>query len=128
MHGDAFARDQFLGDAHRFAGIAVVVARDHLELLAEHAALGVDLFDRQFPALLVGLEEGGLRLVAVELADLDGVLRRRRRHKAGGEEASNREILHMTLDHDFVPFAADNRSTILRLLRRLRLANLFVCK
>ena len=78
MMFDAFARDQFLGDAHRIARVGAVVARDHFELLAEHAALGVDLLDRELPALLVGIEEGRLRLVAVELADLDGALRRAR--------------------------------------------------
>ena len=87
------ARDQLLGDAHRVARVAVVVARDHLELLAEHAAGGVDLLDRELPALLVRLEEGGLRLVAVDLADLDGALRagagrrRRARRPTGGERA-----------------------------------------
>ena len=75
---DALAGDELVGDAHGIAGIGAVVARDHLELLAEHAALGVDLLDRQLPALLVGVEEGRLRLVAVELADLDRALRQRR--------------------------------------------------
>ncbi len=72
---DALAGDELVGDAHGIAGIGAVVARDDLELLAEHAALGVDLLDRELPALLVGIEEGRLRLIAVELADLDGALR-----------------------------------------------------
>jgi hypothetical protein len=71
---DAFACHQFVGHPHRIARIGTVVARNHFELLAEHAALGVDLLDRHFPALLVGIEERGLGLVAVEFADLDGVL------------------------------------------------------
>ncbi|MCY1554090.1 hypothetical protein D9M68_906350 [compost metagenome] len=51
---DFFAGQQFLGRAHRIAGIAVVVARNHFQLPAQHAASGVDLFQRQLPALFVG--------------------------------------------------------------------------
>ena len=68
---DVLARDQLLGHAHRVAGVAVVVARDHLDLAAEHAAGLVDLLQRELPALLVGIEEGREDLVAVQLADLD---------------------------------------------------------
>src|SRR5262245_15605609 len=75
----SLAGDELVGDAHRVARARAVVARDHLELLAEHAALGVDLLDRELPALLVRIEEGGLGLVAVELADLERVLRQGRR-------------------------------------------------
>ena len=74
---DALARHQFIGDTNRIAGIRSIVARDHLELLAEHAALGIDLLDRHFPSLLVGIEKRGLRFVAIQLADLDGFLCRR---------------------------------------------------
>ena len=73
---DALAGHQLFGDAHRVAGIGAVVARNDFELFAEHAAGGVDLFDRQLPALPVGLEKGGLALVAVEFADLDRLLRK----------------------------------------------------
>ena len=103
---DAFAGDELVGDAHRVARVRAVVARDHLELLAEHAALGVDLLDRELPALLVRLEEGRLRLVAVELADLDRVLRDGRRaetddHGAGRSQPSElgsgaHAVLHFT--------------------------------
>jgi len=55
------------------AGFAVVVAAHDLDLLAQNAARGVDLLDRHLPALLVGFQEGREDLVAVELADLDGV-------------------------------------------------------
>src|SRR5450830_25132 len=55
-------------------------AGDHLKLLAEHAAAGVDFFQRHFPAMAVGFEEGRLRLVAVDFTDLDGGLR----HRAAG--------------------------------------------
>ena len=98
-HRHAFARHQFLGDAHRFARIGAVVARDHLELLAEHAAFGVDLLDRHLHALLVRVEEGGHRLVAVQLADLDGLLRHRRRGETDGE----REKREQTRVHDLTP-------------------------
>jgi hypothetical protein len=70
--------DELFRDAHRVARIAAVVARDHLELLAEHAALRVDLLDRQLHALPIGLEKRRRCLVAVELADLDRLRRRRR--------------------------------------------------
>ena len=82
----AFARHQLFGDANRLARIGAVVALHDLELLAEHAALGVDLLDRKLDALLVGIEEGRLRFVAVELADPDGVLRggRQGRRDEGG--------------------------------------------
>jgi len=56
-------------------GLPAVVARDHLELLAEDTALRIDLLDRELPAPLVRLQECGLRLIAVELADLHRVLR-----------------------------------------------------
>ena len=105
-HGDAFARNQFFGHPHGFARIGAVVAGDHFQFLAEYAALRIDFLNRHFPTLLVGIEEGRLRLVAVELADLDGVLRRCRRHEAGREETRDREILHMALDHDFAPCVA----------------------
>jgi len=76
-----------LGDPHGVTGIAAVVARNHFELPAEHAALGVDLLDRELHALAIGLEEGGRRLVAVELADFDrlrgGGRDQRRAGKAG---------------------------------------------
>jgi len=64
-------RDQLLRHAHRIARRAAVVARHHLELAAEHAALGVDLLERELPTLLVRLEEGREDLVAVQLSDLD---------------------------------------------------------
>src|SRR5207253_4944891 len=77
QHLHAFARDQLLGRAHRVTGVGVVVARDQLQLAAVHSACRIDLFDREFHALLVGLEEGRLRLVAVDLADADRLLRLR---------------------------------------------------
>jgi len=76
-HRHAFARYQFLGDADRFARIAAVVTDDQFNLLAVDA-LGVHFLERQLHALLVGIEEGGLRLVAVQFADLDRVLGNRR--------------------------------------------------
>ena len=81
---DLVARHQLLRDAHGIAWIGVVVATDQLELLAVDAACRVDLVDRQFHPLLVGLEEGRLCLVAVDLADLDHALRVRR-HECGDQ-------------------------------------------
>ena len=79
QHGDAFARHQFLGHAYRLTRIGAVVARDQLQLLAEYAAFAVDLIERKLHAVLIRVEEGGHRFIAVELADLDGLLRYRRR-------------------------------------------------
>src|SRR5205085_4619490 len=49
---------------------------------AQHAAFAVDFLDRHLPPLLVRVEESRLGLVAVELADLDRVLRQGRSGKA----------------------------------------------
>ncbi len=65
------ARHQVLGDADGVARIAAVVARDQLQRPPVDAAGVVDLLHRQLHALAVGIEEGGLGLVAVELADAD---------------------------------------------------------
>ncbi|MNU98443.1 hypothetical protein D3C71_885510 [compost metagenome] len=73
-HIDLFARHQFFGSAHGVARVGVVVADDELDLLAQHPTRCVDLIDRQLHAFLVGLQEGGLRLVAVDLANLDDIL------------------------------------------------------
>src|SRR5262249_60308105 len=71
----ALASDELVGDADGIAWARAVVTRDHLELLAGHAALGVDVLDREFPALLIGLEERCLPPIAVDLADLHRPLR-----------------------------------------------------
>ncbi|MNV64351.1 hypothetical protein D3C71_1569890 [compost metagenome] len=63
------AGNQLLRGAHRIARVAVVVARDDFQLPAQHAAFGVDLFQRQLPTLLVGAQKGGNGLVAVDFAD-----------------------------------------------------------
>ena len=65
------ARDEFLGHPYGVARVAVVVARDHLDLAAQDPSGLVDLLERELPAFFVGVEEGGEDLVAVELADLD---------------------------------------------------------
>src|SRR3546814_5225530 len=54
---DLFAGDQLLRDTHRVAGVAVIVAPDHLQGAAQYAALRVDLFHRQLPALFVRRSE-----------------------------------------------------------------------
>ncbi len=91
------ARDQLVGERHGVRGLAAVVAREHLERpAAEHAARGVDLLDRELPALLVGQREARETRVAVDLADLDGLRRRgrerqRRCHEGGGKQAATVE-------------------------------------
>src|SRR5262249_29517095 len=97
----SFAGDELVGDADGIAGGRTVVARDHFELLAEHAALGIDVLDRELPALLVGFEECGLCLIAVELADLDRVLRDGGRAETngarGGEPKEPGSVAHAVL-------------------------------
>ena len=48
---DAVAR-QLTGERHRLIGVAEVVAHDELDLLAEDAALGVEILDRHLGAAL----------------------------------------------------------------------------
>jgi len=78
---------EFFRDANGFPGIGAIITRDDFQLLAEHAPFGIDLLDRHFPALLVRVEKSRLRLVAVELADLDGLLGRGRRQTRGENES-----------------------------------------
>src|SRR5262249_15770231 len=80
----ALASDELVGDADGIAWARAVVTRDHLELLAEHAALGVDVLDREFPALLIRLEERWLRLLPAALADLGRALREGERAETNG--------------------------------------------
>src|SRR6185437_17072747 len=82
---DALARHKFLSRTYGFARVRAVVTRDHFQLFAEDTALGVDFLNRHLPSLLVGIEKRGLRLVAVELADLDGLLRESLQRDAGGK-------------------------------------------
>src|SRR5262249_13470312 len=82
-----FARDQLIGDTHGISRSSAVIARDHLKLLAEHTALAIDLVDRKLPALLVGIEKGGLRFITIELTDFDGGLCERARAGAGEHNA-----------------------------------------
>ncbi len=54
---DVLLQDQLAGDAHRLVGIALGVAREQLDLAAEHAALGVQLVHVHLGALERGLAE-----------------------------------------------------------------------
>ena len=96
---DLLPREQFLGNAHRVAGGAAVVARDHLQLAAVDAAGGVDLVERELPALLVRLKECRECLVAVQLAELD---RLRLRGEGGEGEDAGRGKFHFL--HVMFPF------------------------
>ena len=100
----ALARDQLVGERHGVGRLAAVVARDHLErAAAEHAAGGVDLLDRELPALLVGQREPRKARVAVDLADLDRFLlrapspARTRPSKAGAQRQEASAIEHGVL-------------------------------
>ena len=56
---DAIA-DQLAGERHRLIGVAEVVADDQLDALPEHAALGVEILDRQLGAALKPLAGPGV--------------------------------------------------------------------
>ena len=56
---DAVAR-QLARQRHRLIGVAEVVADDQLDLLAEHAALGVEILDRHLGAALIPLAGPGV--------------------------------------------------------------------
>src|SRR5690606_18354179 len=75
QHVDPLAREELLGHPDGIARAGTIVAGDDLELLAVDAAGRVDLLQRELPALAIGIQERGLCLVAVDLADADRVLR-----------------------------------------------------
>ena len=52
--------DQFAGERHRLIGVAEVVAHDQLDSLAEDAARGVEIRDRQLGATLILLADPGV--------------------------------------------------------------------
>ena len=59
-HEDDLVGDQLVGDGGRLLGIAGIVADLQHELLAVHAAGGVDVLDRHLRAALHLLAEGGI--------------------------------------------------------------------
>ncbi len=59
-HEHRTLRRHVVGHAHRLFGIAGVVADDELQLLAQHAALGVNVSHHFFGAALELVAEGGL--------------------------------------------------------------------
>jgi len=62
---------QFAGQPDRVLRPPGVVAADHLERPAEHAAGGIDLLDGQLPAVAIRQGERRHRGVGVDLADPD---------------------------------------------------------
>ena len=57
---DHAVADQLAGQRHRLIGVAEVVADDQLDVLPEHAALGVQILDRQLGAALKPLAGPGV--------------------------------------------------------------------
>ena len=80
---DIVLDDQLAREPHRLVGAGLAVARQQLELAAEHAALGVDLLDRHFGALddRHAVDRGGAGQ-RHRKADLDRVLGGRGRRRA----------------------------------------------
>ena len=85
---------QLDGMAQRFFGLAGIVAGDHLDLAPEQTALGIDLLDRQLPALLVGLGELRDRGIAVDFTDLDRCLGQGGGAQGGGQQADGHQAVH----------------------------------
>jgi hypothetical protein len=75
--GDAIA-DQLARERHRLIGIAVVVADDEFDFLAEHAALGVEVFDRDLGAALIPVAGPGV-IAGHRAGQADPDVRRRSR-------------------------------------------------
>lgn len=59
-HEHHAAADELVGDGHRLTGVARVVADLQGELLAEHAAIGVDVGDRHLRTVAHLLAERGI--------------------------------------------------------------------
>src|SRR5438128_2331728 len=103
-HEEAYllARKQFLGHANGVAGIAIVFARQHLELLPEHTAGRVNLLDGELHAALVRFQERREDLVAIDLADLDRLrVRCYGDQRRAGEEGENGDSECSTAFHRF---------------------------
>ena len=85
-------------------GLPLSSRDDDLDRAAEHAARGVDLVARELHALLVRLEEGRKRLVAVELAQLDRLRGERGGHERGeegrGRDQKAAEAIHVGSGED----------------------------
>jgi hypothetical protein len=64
------------------SSLAAVVLGDDDELLAVDAAGCVDLFDRELPALAIGLGKRRQQRITVDLADLDVLRQSRMSHAA----------------------------------------------
>ncbi len=88
QHRHVLARHQFVGRGLRVRRLAAVILGDDDELLAVDAAGGVDLLDRELPALAIGLGERRQQRIAVDLADLDLALAPARRHGAAAMAAT----------------------------------------
>jgi hypothetical protein len=89
QQADLLGIHQLSGQANRILRPSGIVAEDGFDPPADDAAGGVDLLLRQHPGIAVGLQEGGLGGVAVDLADADrlalrsGQARRRQSRHAG---------------------------------------------
>ena len=98
---DVVLEDQLLGLAHGGGGLGLVVLRDDLDLVAEHAALGVQLLDGELDrhrlVLSVALEDADL---GAEVTDLDDLLRVRRRRRPAPERERDDEREVRSLGHE----------------------------
>jgi len=71
QEADFLVAQELAGQADRVLRPAGVIAREQLQLAAQHAAGGVELVSRELHAVAVRQGEGGLGGVAVDLADAD---------------------------------------------------------
>ena len=85
---DAVFADQLVGGEDRLVGFGLIVIGDEFQLLPEHAAGSIDVFDRHLRGDLRRLAVGGRRAGQRHLeADLDVGMRR---HHGGGAERGRR--------------------------------------
>ena len=80
--------------AQSFVGFASIVSGNHFDLAAQQAALGVDFFDRQLPALPIGLGELGHGRVTVDFTNLDGCLGHNGGSSGGEQQTDGNEAVH----------------------------------
>ena len=104
MTGTLSLHDQLLGRRHRLGRIGLVVLDDELDLLAQHAAGGVDLVLGDLGALRhVIARSGESARQRLRYADADGILRKgRAREQRRANEAGNYGCPECTV-HQILP-------------------------
>ena len=89
--------DRLLRLDQAFLRIGLVVERDDLDLLAQNAALGIELVGNELKCLEADLADAGAATrQRVDITDFDGFLRHRRSaHHRQRESSSHHELTHI---------------------------------